>query len=123
MKHILIVDDEESIQFLFSRMFKKETKNEKFKLYYANSGREAIQVIKTQEKLDLVITDINMPEMDGFELLKYIIENHETIPVFMASAYTDNERKILAKEMGASRYISKPIDFAKLKELLDGFFS
>lgn len=123
MKKILIVDDEESIQFLFSRIFKKEISNETYDLLYANGAESAIDIIKEESSLDLIISDINMPGMNGLELLKYVKENFNEIPVFMASAYTDNNRKEIAKELGALEYISKPIDFKLLKEKIIDLFS
>ena len=123
MKTILVVDDESSIQFLFSRMFKKEVASETYKLLFAENGSQALEVLNEDKTIDLVISDINMPVMDGFELLKCIKETHSSIPVFMASAYSDEERQNLAKELGAHRYITKPVNFPTLKEELHTFFN
>ncbi|WP_127715793.1 response regulator [Halobacteriovorax sp. HLS] len=123
MKTILVVDDESSIQFLFSRMFKKEVAASTYKLIYAENGQEALEILDDEGCVDLIISDINMPVMDGFELLKNVKEKHVGIPVFMASAYSDEERQVLAKELGAQKYITKPVNFPTLKEDLIIFFS
>jgi CheY-like chemotaxis protein len=122
MKKILIVDDESSIKFLFSRMFKKEVKSELYELFFAEHGEEALDVLANNKGIDLVISDINMPVMDGFELLKNVVNKYPEIPVFMSSAYTDQERQDMAIELGAKKYISKPVDFPSLKEYLANFF-
>ena len=122
MKKILIVDDESSIQFLFTRMLKKEIKGNLYELFFAEHGEQALDVLSNNVDMDLVITDINMPIMDGFELLKNIASKYPTLTVFMSSAYTDKERKDLALKLGAKKYISKPIDFEELKNMLASFF-
>lgn len=122
MKKILIVDDESSIKFLFTRMFKKEVKSELYELFFAENGEEALEVLTNNAGIELIISDINMPIMDGFELLKNVVSKYPEIPVFMSSAYTDQERKDLATKLGAKKYISKPVNFPELKILLTSFF-
>jgi CheY-like chemotaxis protein len=122
MKKLLIIDDESSIQFLFSRMFKKEVKEGLYELSFAENGKEALDFLEHRDDIDLIISDINMPIMDGFELLKTSKQKYPKLPVIMASAYTDKERMDLAKELGAQEYLAKPINFPELKEYLKSFF-
>lgn len=115
-KSILVVDDEKSVQFLYDKIFKKEVDAGKFKIVFCISGEEALTQIKSDSTIKLVISDINMPGISGFELLKEVKNIIPNIPVFMSSAYTDTERQSLAKELGADDYITKPVDFMALKE-------
>lgn len=117
-KTVLVVDDEESVKFLYNRMYKKEIRSGLFYLEFSNSGEEAIKKVKSNQidNLQLIISDINMPGMSGFELLKELKEFAPELPIFMSSAYTDSERQAHAKELGALDYITKPVDFKILKE-------
>jgi CheY-like chemotaxis protein len=118
MKRILIVDDEKSVQFLYEKVFKKEVKSGLFELVFSISGEEALEKINNEEQnaYHLIISDINMPGLSGFELLREVKGIRPNLTVFMSSAYTDTERQSLAKELGADDYITKPVDFASLKE-------
>ncbi len=118
MKKILIVDDEKSVQFLYEKVFKKEVKDGEFELIFSISGEDALEKIKNEDEnaFQLIISDINMPGLSGFELLKEVKEIRPELSVFMSSAYTDTERQSLAKELGADDYITKPVDFVALKE-------
>lgn len=118
MKKILIVDDEKSVQFLYEKVFKKEVAEGLFELVFSISGEDALeQINKTDENnFQLIVSDINMPGLSGFELLREVKNIRPLLTVFMSSAYTDTERQSLAKELGADDYITKPVDFAALKE-------
>lgn len=119
MDKILIVDDEKSVQFLYEKVFKKEVAEGKFELIFSISGEDALEVLKNEDisaNIKLIISDINMPGLSGFELLKDVKEFLPQLPIFMSSAYTDTERQSLAKELGADDYITKPVDFKSLKE-------
>lgn len=117
-KKIIIVDDEKSVQFLYDKVFKKEVESDIYKIIFCISGEEALKVINSEEKdeIKLIISDINMPGISGFELLQEVRKVLPLIPIFMSSAYTDTERQSLAKELGANDYITKPVDFISLKE-------
>ena len=116
----MIVDDEPDTQYLFSRKFKKQLKEGQIEFVFAMSANEALSYLELQENLliDLVISDINLPEMNGLELLKKIKEKDPNINVFILTAHGYDENYKLAKESGASEYLVKPIDFVKLKEKL-----
>ncbi len=119
MKKILIVDDEKSVQFLYEKVFKKEIDQRQFEIIFSISGEDALKKIQDSEELNdykLVISDINMPGLSGFELLKELKSLNPDMQIFMSSAYTDIERQSLAKELGADDYITKPVDFNFLRE-------
>lgn len=121
MKKILVVDDEKSVQFLYEKVFKKEVNRGEFELLFSISGEAALDQLKidSDDSIKLIISDINMPGLSGFELLKEVKGIQPKLPVFMSSAYTDTERQSLAKELGADDYITKPVDFKALKEKID----
>ncbi|WP_193195323.1 response regulator [Nostoc sp. MG11] len=115
---IIVVDDEQDVQFLFRQKFKRELKENKIKLYFAFSAEEALE--RLQSKLincpALIVTDINMPGMNGLEMLKIIKDNYPNLKVIIITAYNDEHNYMTAKKYGADDYITKPIEFDKLKE-------
>ncbi len=115
---IMVVDDEEDVQFLYRQKFRKELRKGKIEMYFALSGKEALEHLEAQGADDmlLILSDINMPRMNGLELLKIIKENYPHIKVFMITAYGDEENYRLAMEYGADDYLHKPVEFEMLKE-------
>ncbi|MBD6620497.1 response regulator [Komarekiella sp. 'clone 1'] len=115
---IMIVDDEQDVQFLFRQKFRRELKENQIKLYFAFSAEEALE--RLQSKLIncpiLIVTDINMPGMNGLEMLKIIKDNYPNLKVIIITAYDDEHNYLTAKKYGADDYITKPIEFDKLKE-------
>jgi predicted regulator of Ras-like GTPase activity (Roadblock/LC7/MglB family)/ActR/RegA family two-component response regulator len=111
MKNILIVDDEKS--FLSSLIFGFESYAADFNTMTAENGKKAVEAMKSRD-IDLVITDLKMPEMDGFELLAYLSRAHPGIPVIVMSAYCTSEIKTMLKDRGAFTILEKPIDFQDL---------
>lgn len=120
---IMIVDDEEDVQFLFRQKFRKEIKAGQIEFHFAFSGQEALEYLQSQEKqcVVLILSDINMPGMNGLELLKIIKENFSQLKVFMITAYGDDDNYRMAMEYGADDYLHKPVEFEKLKELILNF--
>jgi two-component system, chemotaxis family, chemotaxis protein CheY len=118
---ILVVDDELDMIDLFKQKFRREIKNGDFQFLFASSGEEALIHLETNfSEAVLILSDINMPGMSGIELLKRIKENYKTPPpvVMMITAYGDQETYQTAIRLGADDFLSKPIDFAALKEKL-----
>jgi two-component system, chemotaxis family, chemotaxis protein CheY len=118
---ILVVDDERDVQVLFEQRFRKEIKNGEVELAFAFSGEEALVFMKDHEhEAILILSDINMPGMSGLELLRHIKEKYEKPPpiVMMITAYGDDENYNQAMKLGADEFITKPVDFALLKEKL-----
>ena len=118
---ILVVDDEVDMQTLFQQRFRKEIRNHTVDFAFANSGEEALNYLQQHfHEVVLILSDINMPGMSGFELLKRIKQNYQTPPpvVMMITAYGDIENYNQAISLGADDFLTKPIDFNQLKEKL-----
>lgn len=118
---ILVVDDERDIQVLFEQRFRKEIRNGEMILAFAFSGEEALQYMGAHDhEAVLILSDINMPGMSGFDLLKKIKEMHHEPPPFvmMVTAYGDGENYNNAMRLGADDFLTKPLDFTLLKEKL-----
>lgn len=113
MKKILIVDDENN--FLLSLEDGLKEFSDSFSIATANNGKEAVAIMET-EAVNLVITDIKMPDMDGFELLAHLSVSHPDIPVIVMTAFGSSEIEERLDNMGAFQYIEKPIDFDVLIE-------
>ena len=117
---ILIVDDEPDVDFLFRQRFRREMREGAYVLHFALSGREALQRLEDhiEPQLIVILSDINMPGMDGLALLREIKTRRPELPVMMLTAYGDEERRRLAAEYGADEFLTKPVDFDFLKERL-----
>ena len=115
---IMVVDDEEDIQSLFNQKFRKEIKAGQIQFYFALSAEAALNYLETQDKASivLILSDINMPGMNGLELLKLIKEKFPNLKVFMITAYGDDKNYQTAMDYGADGYIMKPVNFDELKE-------
>lgn len=114
---IMVVDDEQDVQFLFQQQFRKELKGGQIEFCFAFSGEEALQYLERQSIADLVLilSDINMPGMNGLELLKRIKKKYPSLRVFMITAYSEESNQQQAVSFGCDDYITKPIDFEQLK--------
>ena len=118
---ILVVDDEKDMQMLFEQRFRKEIRNGEIQFVFATSGEEAISYLTQHvHEAVLILSDINMPGMSGLELLRHIKEKHHEPPpvVMMITAYGDAENYNMAMRLGADDFLTKPLEFAVLKEKL-----
>ena len=117
---ILIVDDEPDVADLFRQRFRRETRAGTYVLHFAASGADALDRLTGEIKPQLIVilSDINMPGMDGLELLRVIKERRPELPVMMVTAYGDDERRRRAAEFGAMEFVTKPVDFDLLKTRL-----
>ena len=117
---ILVVDDEPDVADLFRQCFRREARNGTYVLHFAYSGEEALDKLAAgiEPQLIVILSDINMPVMDGLELLREIKARRPDLPVMMGTAYGDDERRRLAGEDGAAEFITKPVDFDILKTQL-----
>ncbi|MHB8174727.1 MAG: sigma-54-dependent transcriptional regulator [Nitrospirota bacterium] len=111
--YILVVDDEENAREGLSKILSKEG----YRVETAANGKEAIDNLKDQ-RYDLVITDMRMPLMDGFEVLREIKKMDENIGVIMITAYGEVESYLEAMNMGAFEYINKPVRVNELKRVI-----
>jgi CheY-like chemotaxis protein len=116
---ILVVDDERDIQTLFEQRFRKEIRAKELEFVFAFSGEEALVFLNEHyQEAVLILSDINMPGMSGLELLGRIKQKYAAPPpvVIMITAYGDADNFNTAKELGADDFLTKPVDFALLKE-------
>jgi CheY-like chemotaxis protein len=122
---VLVVDDEKDIQPLFEQRFRKEIKNGEVEFVFSFSGEEALTCLQScQHEAVLILSDINMPGMSGLELLSQIkLKHHQPPPVvMMITAYGDKENFNKAMELGADDFITKPVDFAELKNKIKSLY-
>jgi CheY-like chemotaxis protein len=117
---ILVVDDETDVAEMFRQRFRREARQGTYVLHFAASGDAALELLADEIEPELlaVLSDINMPGMDGLQLLGEIKRRFPGLPVMMVTAYGDDERRRRATELGAARFITKPVDFDLLKEQL-----
>ncbi|MBK7105128.1 MAG: response regulator [Ignavibacteriae bacterium] len=117
---LLVVDDEQDVQFLFQQKFRKEIKSGNVQISFALNGISALNLIESIEnKYEYcMLTDINMPEMTGLELLKKVKMKYPKLKVIMITAYGDEQNYNLAKNLGADDYFTKPLEFNELKTRL-----
>jgi CheY-like chemotaxis protein len=117
---ILVVDDEPDVADLFRQRFRREARQGTYVMHFAASGAEALDRLaeEIEPTLIAVLSEINMPGMDGLELLGEIRQRRPNLPVMMVTAYGDDERRRRARELGAFEFITKPVDFDQLKEQL-----
>jgi len=117
---LLVVDDESDVQFLFQQKFRKEIKAGTLQIKYAYNGISALELIESiNDRTDyLILSDINMPEMNGIELLREIKKRYPELKVIMITAYGDEQNFTMAKSLGADDYFTKPLQFELLKSKL-----
>ena len=117
---VLVVDDEPDVAEMFRQRFRREARRGTYVLHFAASGEEALDKLTNgvQPELIVILSDINMPGMDGLTLLREIKARRPELPVMMVTAYGDEERRRQAEEAGALQFLSKPVDFDFLKEEL-----
>ncbi|OQY07285.1 MAG: hypothetical protein B6I22_03330 [Desulfobacteraceae bacterium 4572_123] len=111
LNNVLIVDDESSLLFSIEAGF--AAFQNKIKIFTAEHGKAAVQILESKA-IDLVVTDIKMPQMDGFELLAHMSSRFPEIPVVVMSAYATPDIEAQFKAMGTLRILEKPVDFNEL---------
>ena len=115
---IVVVDDEVDMATLFRQQFRRDLKAGRFEMEFATSAAEALGIIVNAggQEIILLLSDINMPGMSGFELLPRVKALRPGLPVIIMSAYCDAETRQRALEHGAEGLVHKPIDFAALRD-------
>ena len=111
---ILVVDDETDLQELMKRKFRREIRRGEFEFEFANDGVEALEKVKQDPEIELVVSDINMPRMDGLTLLEHLDEFGDHLRAIIISAYGDMDNIRTAMNRGAFDFVTKPIDFHDL---------
>jgi CheY-like chemotaxis protein len=117
---IIVVDDEPDVAEMFRQRFRREARQGTYVMHFAASGEEALELLSGEidPGVIVILSDINMPGMDGLQLLGEIKERFPDLPVMMVTAYGDDERRQRAGELGAFEFITKPVDFDLLKAQL-----
>lgn len=106
---ILVVDDEDALRTVLSA----ELESEGYQVTTAADGQEAINVLTTSG-FDLILLDIKMPNVDGFEVLRFVKEKHPKTKVIMLTGFADLKNAIESKKLGAEDFVSKPYDLVDL---------
>ena len=114
MVKILVVDDETDLEYLIKQKFRQKIREQQYEFIFAVNGNDALEKIRLHPDIDIVLSDINMPEMDGLTLLSRLGESSPLIKTVMVSAYGDMENIRTAMNRGAFDFITKPINFEDL---------
>lgn len=117
---ILVVDDELDVADLFRRRFRREIREGTYSIHFALSGHEAMELLdqELEPELMLILSDINMPGMNGLELLGQVKNAQPSLPVVMITAYGDEENRNKAHSLGAAEFLTKPIEFDALRNTI-----
>lgn len=120
---VLVVDDEPDVELLFRQQFRRDLRNGRFAMEFSQSGQDALQRISdagaANKSLILILSDINMPGMSGLELLPKAKAVRPDVPVIMITAYGDADTKRKALANGAEAFLTKPIDFATVRDEIE----
>ena len=114
MAKILVADDETDLEMLIKQKFRQKIRENKYEFVFAVNGCDALEKIQKHPDVDIVLSDINMPEMDGLTLLSKLNESNPLIKAVIVSAYGDMENIRSAMNRGAFDFITKPINFEDL---------
>jgi DNA-binding NtrC family response regulator len=115
---VLVVDDEPDVEVLFRQRFRREVRVGLYTLDFALSALAALAILDDAvgEEIILLVSDINMPGMSGLDLIPEVKVRRPDLPVFMISAYGDADTVSTALARGADEFLTKPVDFPKLKQ-------
>ena len=118
---VLVVDDEHDVEEMFRQQFRRDLRAQRFTMDFATSAADALEHIANtmEQSLILILSDINMPGMTGLEMLPKVKAIRPDVPVIMITAYGDPDTKRKAIEGGAEGLLTKPIDFALLRDEID----
>jgi class 3 adenylate cyclase/FixJ family two-component response regulator len=115
MAKILVVDDETDLEVLVKQKFRQKIRDHKYEFLFAYNGKQALEKLEEHKDVDIVLTDINMPEMDGLTLLTKLNEQNNLLKAVIVSAYGDMENIRTAMNRGAFDFITKPVNFEDLE--------
>ncbi len=118
MYKILVADDEADLELLIRQKFRKEIREAKYDFLFVLDGKQALEMLQENPDVDMVLSDINMPRMDGLTLLQNLSENQPLLKSVIISAYGDMQNIRTAMNRGAFDFVTKPIDFVDLAATL-----
>ena len=119
MAKILVVDDESDLEVLIKQKFRKQIREKAYEFVFAANGKYALEEIDKAEDIDIILSDINMPEMDGLTLLSKLNEKSSLLKTVIVSAYGDMENLRIAMNRGAFDFITKPVNFTDLEVTME----
>ena len=114
MAKILVVDDEADLELLVKQKFRRKIRENVYEFVFAQNGEEALERVKEHPDLDVILSDINMPVMDGLTLLSRLPEANPMVKAVVVSAYGDMQNIRTAMNRGAFDFVCKPVDFEDL---------
>lgn len=115
MAKILVVDDEMDLEVLIKQKFRQKIRNQQYEFVFAINGKHALEQLDLNKDIEIVLSDINMPEMDGLTLLTKLSEKHSLLKSVIVSAYGDMENIRTAMNRGAFDFVTKPVNFEDLE--------
>ena len=118
---VLVVDDEADVEVLFRQRFRRDLRARRFVMDFAASATQALTRISDtgEQTLILILSDINMPGMNGLDMLPEVRARRPNVPVVMITAYGDAETRKTALDRGAEGLLTKPIDFGQLRQVIE----
>ncbi|MFT5114322.1 MAG: adenylate cyclase [Parasphingorhabdus sp.] len=116
---ILVVDDEPDVEALVTQKFRRQIRKEELEFVFARDGIQALDVLRDEPDILMVLSDINMPRMDGLALLEQLNELHQDLKTVIVSAYGDMANIRTAMNRGAFDFITKPIEFDDLEKTIE----
>lgn len=119
MSKILVVDDEPDLEVLIKQKFRQKIREGKYEFVFADNGKNALDKLHEHEDIDILLSDINMPIMDGLTLLSKLNEQHSLVKSVIVSAYGDMENIRTAMNRGAFDFITKPVNFEDLEVTME----
>jgi class 3 adenylate cyclase/FixJ family two-component response regulator len=119
MSKILVVDDEPDLEVLIKQKFRQKIRERKYEFVFADNGKNALEKLHEQDDIDILLSDINMPIMDGLTLLSKLNEQHSLVKSVIVSAYGDMENIRTAMNRGAFDFITKPVNFEDLEVTME----
>lgn len=119
MAKILVADDEPDLEALIKQKFRKKIRENQYEFIFAENGKDALEKIEDNPDVDIVLSDINMPEMDGLTFLTHLNESNSLIKAVIVSAYGDMDNIRTAMNRGAFDFVTKPINFEDLAVTMD----
>ncbi len=119
MATILVVDDETDLELLIRQKFRRQIREQLYSFEFATNGVEALSKLKDSTDIDIVLSDINMPEMDGLTLLSKLVEKYPLTKTVMVSAYGDMDNIRTAMNRGAFDFVTKPVNFEDLEATME----
>lgn len=119
MAKILVVDDEADLEVLIKQKFRQKIREQKYEFVFAENGVKALEQLQQNVDVDVVLSDINMPEMDGLTLLTKLNEQNNILKSVIVSAYGDMDNIRTAMNRGAFDFVTKPVNFEDLEVTLE----